>query len=173
VPNFDQRDQAVNKQVNIVGDVHVTPPPNPDPAALIRLGIAQLRGGAYLLATGNLRQALSMDPSIRRTYYHLSVALLKGRRPKLISRSEMREIDELLAAAIARDGEDGLFHWFRALLRDDYYNSNGLICPHPSVSSLTAAARAGRTDPGQRRTLLRDVQLTGNVLYSELVRQLA
>jgi len=173
VPNFDQRDQAVNNQYNFVGDVHVTRQANPEPAALIRQGIAQLRGGAYLLATGNLREALSLDSSIRRAYYYLSVALLKGRRPKLLSRSEMREIDELLGAAIAIDEDDSLFHWFRALLRDDYYNSNGLICPHPTVSSVTAAARAGRTDRGELRTLLRDVELTGNTLYSALVKQLA
>jgi hypothetical protein len=163
LPEFDQRHQRVDRQYNIVN-------PEPDPAVLIQRGIAQVRAASYKLAADNLRKALSIDPSIRRTYYYLPVALLRGRRPRVLVEPEIREIDELLAAAMAMNDDDGLFKWFRALLRDDYYNSNRLICPAPEVNELVAAAAAATTDRGELRTLLQDVAMPDNRLHSQLLR---
>lgn len=166
---YDQRYQKVDTQINIVAGES-----EPDPEILIKRGIDQLRAGSYKLAADNFRQALRIDPTIRRTYYYLPAALLRGRRPRMLVEPEVREIDELLIAGIGLDGADGLFHWFRALLRDDYYNGNGLICPAPRVDELVAAAAERTTDAGQLRTLLRDVgSMPDNRLHSELRRALS
>jgi hypothetical protein len=166
---FDQRYQKVDRQINIAAGE-----PKPDPAVLIERGVDQLRAGSYKLAADNFRQGLGIDPTIRRTYYYLPAALLRGRRPRMLVELEVREIDELLIAGIGLDRADGLLHWFRALLRDDYYNGNGLICPAPRVDELVAAATATTTDPGQLRTLLRDIgSMHDNRLHSELRRALS
>jgi hypothetical protein len=169
----DQRGRTVHgDQRNVAGDVHHAGPPPPDPAILVEQGVVQLRAGAYQRAAEKLRQALDTDPACRRAAYHLALALLRGRRPKTLAAAEVREIDELLGAAIASAGGDGLFHWFRALLRDDYYNGNGLTCPAPTVGELVAAAAARNVDRDELRALLHDVPMPGNGLHSELVRAL-
>jgi hypothetical protein len=171
---YDQRHQTVRgHQWNVAGDLHMEAPPKQDPAALLERGMGQLRAHAYQSAAESLRQAISVDPTMRLAYTHLAMALLRGRRPKALPLTEMRELDEVLGAAIAVDGNDGLLHWFRALVRFDFYDGNGMTCPAPTVGDIVAAARSCPVDLDALRALLRDVPMRGNALHSSLATALA
>jgi hypothetical protein len=177
VARSDDREEQPENVVNVTGDViggiHISKiqPGNVrqvDANVLLRRGIQQLEAGSYRLARQTLNEAIHVDHSLRMAYYHAAMAILEGRRPKALSRTEVQRIDELLRSAIAMDPLDSLFHWFRALVRDDYYRSHGLTCPPPSVSAVVSDARAGRLERDELRMLLSDVNVPPAGLYREL-----
>jgi hypothetical protein len=143
---------------------------SPDAAALLQRGVRQLEARSYRMAAETLTKAVDADPSLRGGYYYLSLARLHGRRPKQLTRDEVDEIDGLLSMAIGMNGRDALFLWFRALLRDDYYHGNRLICPPPSVEQVIRDALAGYTDRGELGGLLQRVPATTSPVYAELAR---
>ena len=145
-------------------------PPQPDVAILLNQGIQQLRAKSYQLATNTLKAVVSIDPSIRSANFYLAVALMKGKRPKVLNHNDIQEVDELLSIVTAANHEDGLFHWFRALVRDDYYNGNRLICPAPSVQEIISMALAGHADANELRALLTALPMQQNKLYMALTR---
>src|SRR5207237_1703758 len=119
-------DQQFERQVNVAGDTNIQVQPQQDGVVLFNQALQFLKARAYQQAISTLKEAIKVDPTIRSAYFYLAVALLKGKRPKVLVRSEVQEIDELLCTAISMDSSDGLFHWFRALILDDYYTANYL-----------------------------------------------
>jgi hypothetical protein len=172
VANFDQRHQKVNTQYNAAHDIHIHGQPQADAAVLFDQGVGLLRAKSFNQAVNILKDAVKAEPSMRMAYYYLAIALLKGKRPKILSRNEINEIDEWLCAAIALDEADGLFHWFRALVREDYFNGNGMISRAPSVQEIISIAMSRHIDIGELRILLHDMPMNNNWLYTELAKQI-
>jgi hypothetical protein len=143
-------------------------PPQPDVPMLLNRGIKQLRARSYQQATNTLAEVVKADPSIRMATFYLALALMKGRRPKVLNRNEIQALDELLSAVTCGNHADSLFHWFRALIRDDYYNGNGLLCPPPTVQKLVSTALAGNINVSELRELLRELPMLNNRLHMML-----
>lgn len=162
---YDQRDQNVNTQfnINIQGSQAL------DPNTLLVQGIKLLEAKSYQQSINLLSTAIKADPLLVIAYYYLALALLKGKRPKVLNRSQIEEIDQLLSTATALGDFDGTIQWFRALIRHDYYVGNRLNCPSPSVQQIISSIDSGTTDINRLKMLL--VQLlfmSDNQLYIEL-----
>src|SRR5438105_15080446 len=106
---FDQRGQRIGKQFNAGRDIVIGRDELVDVDDLLASARKQVRATAHLLAIPTLREALRIDPRRRAAYYYLAVALLKGRRPKVHTRSEIEEVDQILATALTLDPQDSLF----------------------------------------------------------------
>lgn len=156
-------------ETHIYGNTYFGPPP-PDVTVLLNQGIQQLRATAYQAAITTLKEVVRLDPSMRSASFYLAIALLRGRRPKVLTRTDIQGIDELLCAATATASKRGVFVWFRALIRDDYFSSNGLLCPPPSVQELISTAMASQTDLDELRVMLDILPMQQNKLYQPLVR---
>lgn len=168
--SFDQRHQKVDKQVNF----NVSLPPKPDPLVLLNQGITLLEAKSYSQAVNALRKTIEVDHSIGSSYYYLALALLGGKRPKLLRRDEIEEIDQLLNSATYFGDSDGVVQWFRALVREDYYIGNRISkYPPPSVTDLIQAALNKTTDLDRLRTLLLSLPMSNNELYTALIKQIA
>ncbi len=166
--SYDQRKQRVNTQFNInfESTEHIKP------EDLLKQALTLLESKSFLQASGLLKTAIKNKPTFSTAYYYLAIALLKGRRPKVLKRSEVEEIDEILSATISLGDSDGTILWFRALLRDDYYNGNKMRCPLPSVTEIITSTRSEYTDSDRLRSLLKILPMTDNQLYNNLVKQL-
>jgi tetratricopeptide (TPR) repeat protein len=167
--SYDQRDQRVNTQFNI----NVEGSQSPDPDVLLNQGVQLLEAQSYQQAINLLNDAIKADPSIPYAYYYLALALLRGKRPKILKRSEIEEIDQLLATATAMGDSDATVQWFRVLIRDDYYGGNRMKCPSPSVATILESIHPGATNIDRLRVLLAKLPMTNNQMYIELVKQIS
>jgi tetratricopeptide (TPR) repeat protein len=166
--SYDQRNQHVNTQFNI-NQVSQSP----DPDTLFNQGIQFLEAKSYQQSINFLKDVIKADPSIAPAYYYLALALLGGRRPKILKRSEIEEIDQLLTTATAMGDSDATVQWFRALVRDDYYSGNRIKCPSPSIANILESIHPGATNIDRLRVLLAKLPMTNNQLYIELVKQIS
>lgn len=164
---YDQRNQRVNTQVNVNVQSYQTS----DSDVLLNQGTQLLEAKSYQQATDLLRATIKVDPSLASAYYYLALALLKGKRPKILQRSQIEEIDQLLCTATAMGDFDGTVQWFRALLRQDYYSGNRMNCPPPSVSEIVSSINPGATSLKRLQMLLIKLPMSDDQLYDELAKQ--
>lgn len=139
---------------------------------LLNKGIQLLNQKAYQQAIDVLNGAIKTEPSLSTTYYYLAIALLKGKRPKVLKCNEIKEIDRLLDVATMRGDSDGTIQLFRALVRDDYYSGNRLNCPPPSVADILKSIRSSTIDISRLRMLLTRIPMPDNQLYTALAEQI-
>lgn len=144
-----------------------------DPNMLFNQGIQLLEAKSYQPSINLLKDAIKTDPSVYHVYYYLALALLRGRRPKILKRSEIEEIDQLLTTATAMGDSDATIQWFRALVRDDYYSGNRMKCPSPSVANILESIHPSETNIDRLRILLAKLPMTDNQLYIELIKQIS
>lgn len=163
---FNQPKQSVNKQININIQGHESKDPN----ILLEQGIKHLQAKSYQLAIDLLKEAVKIDSSLANAYYCLALALLKGKRPKVLQRKEIEEIDEHLCSSAVMGDSDGTVQWFRALVRDDYYRGNRLTSPSPSVGEIVSSIQT--TNIERLQELLKNLPMSDNQLYRELVKQI-
>ncbi|MBE9066468.1 CHAT domain-containing protein [Leptolyngbya cf. ectocarpi LEGE 11479] len=99
--------------------------------------VAQLlQAKSYQQAVILINKVLEHDSLNSKACYYLALAKLRGRRPKVLRRAEVEEIDRLLNTSLISATESSAIHFFRAVLRDDYYISNSLRCPSPSPKEI-------------------------------------
>jgi hypothetical protein len=161
---YDQRNQIVEKQINI----SIQGPPSVDLEGMIDQGMRLLKIRSYQQSADLFRRVLIEDPQLTDICYYLSLALLKGRRPKVLSRKEVEEIDQFLSTSMATGDYNSTILWFRILLREDYYNGNRMRCPAPSLSELIESIRPDSTSIEDLRMLLAEIPMAGNGLYDQL-----
>lgn len=166
--NFDQRGQHVNEQFNI----NIEAPQSLKPEYLLKEGIKLFEAKSFLQAKKLLMDVIKDAPSLYNAYYYLALVLLKGRRPKVLKRNEIEEIDEILCAATSMGDSDGTILWFRALLRHDYYNGNKMRCPFPSVNEIISSISSDKTDFKRLQNLLIKLPMADNQMYNDLAKQL-
>lgn len=166
--SYDQRYQHVNTQININQGSQ-----SPDPHTVFNQGVKLLDAKSYQQSINLLKDVIKADPSISPAYYYLALALLAGRRPKILKRSEIEEIDQLLTTATAMGDSDATVQWFRALVRDDYYNGNRMKCPSPSVANILETIHPSTTNIHRLRVLLAKLPMTNNQLYIDLIKQIS
>lgn len=145
--------------------------PRPDAQALLERGVRLYKAGAYAQALPVLAEAASHDPGLSDAWLFQALARLRAadRRPKLLSLGEVEAIDKLLVVAQTANSSDALIYYLRLLVRDDYYNGNGLRCPEPGVERLVALAGACPPITEDRLAmLLRECPLPRNRWYQAL-----
>lgn len=165
---YDQQNQNVNEQINI----NIQRTPSADANALLTKGVQLLEAKSYKQAIIFLRAAIQGDPLLANAYYCLAIALLKGKRPKVLQRRQVEEIDQLLTTAIAVGDSDGTVKWFQVLLRHDYYIENRMKCPSPSVQEIITSINPGTINISRLKKLLIQLPMTNNQLYNQLFNQI-
>jgi tetratricopeptide (TPR) repeat protein len=165
---YDQKNQRVETQFN----VNIQGIQSPDPNVLLNHGIQLLEAKSYQQSIYFLREVIRVNPSLATAYYYLALALLNGKRPKIIQqRSQFQEIDQLLCTATVMGDFDGTVQWFRVLLRRDYYGGNRMSCPPPSVSEIISSIKPNTTSLNRLQMLLIKLPMSDDQLYSELTKQ--
>jgi len=167
--SYDQREQSVETQVNLNFQI----PYKQDTTVLLNQGIKLLEAKSYQQAIDKFKAVIEADCSMSNAYYYLALALLKGRPPKVLTPREVEAIDQLLKATTTMGDSDGTVQWFRALIRDDYYNSNAITnYPPPFVMDIVTTALSCNTNIDRLRALLARLQMPDSQLYAVLVNQL-
>ena len=137
-----------------------------DGEAHYSLGLCYLQLRLYELAIKNFKRAIQLMPEFSDVYYYYALSLIRGRRPKTMSRNEVKKIEEYLATAIQLDDQQAKYYYLVAILKYDYYLANGLSVKSPPINDLLQIAQEKEQDSWEVERLLQAIILRDE----ELVR---
>jgi len=130
------------------------------------MGICYLDLGLHDLAIKYFAKAVEDMPDNADSYYYYALALLKGKRPKMLTLAEIRRIEEYLGAAIKIDDTKSKYYYLLALIKQDFYNYNGLAIKTPTVEELMNEAGSRPYDGTEIRKMLDRIQIGDQNLVS-------
>ncbi|HYK91115.1 MAG TPA: CHAT domain-containing protein [Acidobacteriota bacterium] len=140
-----------------------------DGEAYFALGLSYLQLQLYDLSIKNFKQTIELMPDYADGYYYYALSLVRGRKPKLLSLTEVKRMEEYLRTAQQLDGEQSKYLYLQAILKQDYYLANGLIC-NPFPEELLCTAEHMDHDPWEAERLLQHVQVEDFELVSRVRR---
>lgn len=162
----------IGQQTNIEGGVHINlqaSKPEPDAGGFFKRGIQQLQIRSFEEAIRMFTQALSLDPMSDRAHYYLVLASLKGKRPRLLTRSHTLQLEEHLRAACNFSAKAHyLYLW--ALLKYEVFFTQGFTVPPPGIVELVELAATLPPDWDSIREMLVLSDTSGGPIF-ELIQQ--
>ncbi|MFX0137565.1 MAG: tetratricopeptide repeat protein [Candidatus Hodarchaeota archaeon] len=140
---------------------------NPEDGELnCAMGICYLDLCLYDLAAQYFGKAIEQIPDHSDVYYYYAIALLKGKRPKVLSLTEIRKIEEYLGAAIQIDDSKSKCYYLWALIKHDFYIKNGLRIIPPSFEDLINKANGVPYDKNEIEMMLQRVPISDQNLIN-------
>jgi len=103
---------------------------------LLGLGLCYLQMSTYPLAKKCFEQIIEASPDVSQAYYYYSLSTIKKRRLMTLSLNEVRQLETYLNTAIQLDGEMPQYKLLLAMLKRDYYETNGMKVPPPNATEL-------------------------------------
>lgn len=140
-----------------------------DRDALLALGICYLKLSLFDLADRFLMRMIESHPADSSGYFYRAISLLKGRRPRIVTMSQIREIERLLTTAVELDSSNGRYELVLAAIRYDYYVFNGLRVPLPSPAELEISAAQKYIDHLELRHVFQMICVSNEATMSYLV----
>ncbi|HXF91025.1 MAG TPA: hypothetical protein VNJ29_03745 [Candidatus Nitrosotenuis sp.] len=135
---YDQRNQTVENQYNADKiEININSQ-TPTDSELLEKGKKLLAAKSYDQAIKVLEQSLEQNADFPETYYYLSIALLRGNRPKLLKLSRIKTIENYLSNAIRLEPQQGKGYVLWALVKYDFYILNGMLDRPPTYQDLLA-----------------------------------
>ena len=120
---------------------------NPENGELnLAMGICYLDLGVYDLATKFFSKAIEQIPDYGDAYYYYALALIKGRKPKVLTLKEVKKIEEYVNAAIQIDNTKSKYYYLWALIKYDFYIKNGLKMRPPTLEELIEESNSKEYD---------------------------
>lgn len=142
-----------------------------DGGAHFGLGLLYFQIGLYDLALKHFRHTVDLEPDYADGYYHVALALLRGRRPKTLMIQEIRAIESQVGAALQLDPRPAKYYLLLAAIRYDYYAANGLTSPSPSYRELLGMVGDKEYDAFEVQRLLDSMILRDEAFVSQIRRQ--
>ena len=158
---------------NITGNVYnvAQGPTAPTAQDLLMRGVGLVRARSYNEAVTLLSQSLLAAPSGDGNYY-LALAMLQGKRPKVLTYSQAVSIRGKLTSACALDSTKGFYWYFLALLEDDFFMENGFSDDVEKVEDLVQTGDQCRFARSFLAELLDHAPARGNEVYEYLLGKL-
>jgi tetratricopeptide (TPR) repeat protein len=135
----------------------------------LSLGLLYLQLRLCDLAVRHCKRALDLDPGNADGHYYLALASIRGRRPKTLTLQEVRAVEAHLSAALELDERPAKYYCLLAVIKHDYYVTNGLSC-RPSPQELLLEARGKEYDEWEAERLLYSVNIQEEWLVAEIRR---
>ena len=100
---------------------------NPDDVeGYMGLALCYLQMGTYPLALKGFQKIVDDFPDVASAYYYESLAIIAGRRIKIMPMKDVKKIEELLNTAILVDDSCGIAKILLGVLIYDYYKLNNM-----------------------------------------------
>jgi tetratricopeptide (TPR) repeat protein len=167
---YDQKNQRVENQYNADKiEININAPKTTG-LELLEKGKKLLSTKSYVQAIKTLEQSLEQNSEIAEVHYYLSIALLRGNRPKLLDISTIRKIENHLQNAIRIQPQQGRAYVLWALIKYDFYVLNGMFDRPPSYQDLLN--QNWSLSHSQAYEILNIANMDGNLAWQWLKNQL-
>jgi tetratricopeptide (TPR) repeat protein len=141
-----------------------------DGEARYGLALCYLQLGLHDLSCKNFKRTMELMPEYSDVYYYYGLALMRGRRPKILMLNEVRLIEQYLETAMQLDDQQAKYYYLAAMLKFDYYVANGLCVRGPSPGELLGMAEEREYDPWEVARLVQLVPLRDEGLIARICR---
>lgn len=159
----------INKYINYYKELLKKDPDNGEISCAI--GICYLDLGLYDLAIKYFSKTIEQLPEYADAYYYYALALFKGRRPKVLTLFEIREIESYLKAAIQIDNTKSKYFFLLAIIKYDFYIKNGLKVNPPTFEELIREIKSKCYDEGEIKKILKHVPISDKELIDILTQK--
>jgi tetratricopeptide (TPR) repeat protein len=112
--------------------------------ALFSMGICFMEKRDYARAIQSFEKAIDLYTEDSEVYYYAAVAMLKGKMAFVTPRKDIDKILEYTDEAIRLE-ERGIYHYFSAYIRYDFYARKSFNCTPDYSQALAQASAAGVT----------------------------
>jgi tetratricopeptide (TPR) repeat protein len=136
---------------------------------VLGLGLCYLQMGTYPLAQRQFEQVIETTPEVAPAYYYYALANIKGRRLMTLTFSEVRQVETYLNTAIQLDSEAPQYRLLLAMLKSDYYETNGMKVHPPSAAELLDDLSGKTIDHNEIKHLKKSVKVSGEEKYFEVL----
>ncbi len=99
------------------------------------MGICYLDLYMYDLACKYFSKAIEYIPDYPDVYYYFALSLLKGKKPGILTLSEIKKVEEYLNTAIQLE-DKAKYYYLLVLIKYEFYVKNGLKVNPPNVEEL-------------------------------------
>lgn len=128
---------------------------------LLGLGMCYLQTDNYPLAQKYLEELVGEAPDNSHAYFYYAVSIIKKRRLMTLSLNESRQIETQLRTAIQLDEGKPEYKLLLAMLKRDYYETNGMKVPPPTASDLLRQTMGVQVATGEIDYLKNSVKVDG------------
>ncbi len=140
-----------------------------DAEGLLGLGLCYLQMGTFPLARKYFEKIIDASPDISQAYYYYVLAGISGRRLMTLSLNEARQFVTYLHTAIQLDDEMPQYKLLLAMLKRDYYETNGMRDSSPRAAELLAQIEGCNINRNELENLKAAVKVAKEDQYYELL----
>ncbi len=141
-----------------------------DTEGLLGLGLCYLQMGTYPFSQKCFEQIIEASPDVSQAYYYYVLASIKGRRLMTLSLNEARQYENYLNTATQIDAEIPQYKLLLAMLKRDYYETNGMKVPAPSIAEHLAEIEGNQINKNEIEHLKAAVKVGKEEQYYEILR---
>lgn len=156
---------------NVEGNVIIHSPSTPSAAELLKKGIQYMNVRAYDDAVKAFEESIKVQPSSQ-AYYYLALALLRGKRPKLLTLTQAETIEQKLLSASQLGGKQAHYYYLWALVKVDFYVANGFLVRPPSFEELLNMAENFPINPAAIIEMLQHTNVENSHLAARMQMRL-
>jgi tetratricopeptide (TPR) repeat protein len=105
-----------------------------------------LKLGLHDKALSAFEKAMEDNFDNSETFFYAAICLLKGKKAFLVQRPEIDRIEKYINAALAIEPNKGIYHYFMAYIKYDYFERKSLNTT-PTYRAKLAEAKAAGISP--------------------------
>ena len=159
--NFDI--SGLNKYVKYYKDIINKDPNNIE--GILGLGLCYLQLGNYQLAQNYFEELIKKSPYVSQPYYYSCLSIIRGRRLMILSLNEIRQAETYLNTAIQLDPSIPQYKLLLAMIKRDYYETNGMKVSPPAAEELLAEIKGKQIGKNELKQLRRSVKVSEWEIY--------
>jgi tetratricopeptide (TPR) repeat protein len=110
------------------------------------IAMCYLKLGLHDKALGAFEKAMEDNFDNSETFFYAAICLLKGKKAFLLQRPEIDRIEKYINAALAIEPNKGIYHYFLAYIKYDYFERKSLNTT-PNYREVLAQAKSSGLSP--------------------------
>ncbi len=130
------------------------------------LGLCYLQLGMYSMAIKSFEIIILNSPHISQSYYYFCLSKIGGRRIMTMSLKEVKDLEAYLNTAFQLDSNSAICLLLLAIIKYDYYASNGLKVISPTYQDLLKTVNWDNLNNGEIARLKQCVRLPDYSLFN-------
>ena len=133
---------------------------NPDDVeGYMGLALCYLQMGTYPLALKSFQKIVDDFPDVALAYYYESLAIIAGRRIKIMPMNDVKKVEDLLNTAILVDESCGIAKILLGALVYDYYKLNNMSSRSQPFQNLIDAGVENGVDENELKRMLLAIKI--------------
>jgi tetratricopeptide (TPR) repeat protein len=121
--------------------------------------------GNYQFAQKYFDKILDASPDMSQAFYYSALSNIGGRRVMSLPLNEIRRIETFVDTAIQLDEDVPHYKLLLAMIRRDYYETNGMKIPSPNADALLAEIYGASVEKNEMNRLMETVKVANREYY--------